>query len=109
MAHGYADRWPADMTWADMRRGHVLKPVGENVEIVVGRGGQLEYSGVERDEDDVPIFDEISMDAVIDSLNATPELKAKNRRIKIIFTRQQFVDGIDKQFVEKPGRSGVAK
>ena len=55
------------------------------------------------------MFDEISMDAVIDSLNATPELKAKNRRIKIIFTRQQFVDGIGKQFVDKPGWSGVAK
>ena len=109
VAHGYAARWPADMTWADMRRGHVLKPVGENVEIVVGRGGQLEYSGVDLDKNDVPMFDEISMDAVIDSLNATPELKAKNRRIKIIFTRQQFVDGIGKQFVDKPGRSGVAK
>jgi hypothetical protein len=36
------------------------------------------------------------MDAVIDSLNATRELRAKNRRIKIIFTQQQFVDGIER-------------
>ena len=109
VAHGYADRWPADMTWADMRRGYQLRPVGDNVEVVIGRGGQPEYSGIELDENDVPIFDKISMDAVIDSLNATAELMEKNRRIKIIFTRQQFVDGIDKQFVDEPGRSGVTK
>jgi len=36
------------------------------------------------------------MDAVIDSLNATRELKAKNRRIKIIFTQQKFVDGLER-------------
>ena len=109
VAHGYADRWPADMTWADMRRGYQLRPVGDNVEVIIGRGGQPEYSGIELDENDVPIFDKISMDAVIDSLNATAELMEKNRRIKIIFTRQQFVDGIDKQFVDEPGRSGLTK
>ncbi len=109
VAHGYADRWPADMTWANMRRGAVQKPRGDNVEIVEGRGGQLEYTGVDRDKDKNPIFDSISMNTVIDSLNRTPELRRKNRRIKIIFTQQQFVDGIDKQFVDKPGRSGLTK
>ena len=101
VAHGYADRWPADMSWADMRRGYQLKPVGENVEIVKGRGGQPEYRGIELDENKDPIFDKVTMNAIIDSLNSTTELRAKNRRIKIIFTRQQFVDGIDKQFVDK--------
>ena len=101
VAHGYADRWPADMNWADMRRGYQLKPVGENVEIVKGRGGQPEYRGVELNENNDPIFDKVTMNAIIDSLNSTTELRAKNRRIKIIFTRQQFVDGIDKQFVDK--------
>ena len=104
VAHGYADRWPSDMMWADMRRGHQLKPVGENVEVVTGRGGQPEYRGVELDENNIPIFDKISMDTIIDSLNATPELRAKNRRIKIIFTRQQFVDGLDMKPVEDVGR-----
>jgi len=94
VSHGYADRWPADMTWADMRRGAAQKPRGENVEIVEGRGGNSEYIGVERNKDGDPLFDTISMDSVIDSLNATPELRAKNRRIKIIFTKEQFVDGI---------------
>jgi hypothetical protein len=41
------------------------------------------------------------MNSVIDSLNSTVELRAKNRRIKIIFTQQQFVDG-----VERSGNSG---
>ena len=109
VAHGYADRWPADMTWANMRRGAVQKPRGDNVEIVEGRGGQLEYTGVDRDKNKSPIFDSISMNTVIDSLNRTPELRRKNRRIKIIFTQQQFVDGIDKQFVDEPGRSGLTK
>ena len=104
VAQGYADRWPADMTWADMRRGYVLRPVGDNVEVVIGRGGQPEYSGVELDENDVPKFDEISMNAIIDSLNATTELRAKNRRIKIIFTKQQFVDGLDMKPIEDVGR-----
>ena len=31
VSHGYADRWPADMTWANMRRGAVQKPRGENI------------------------------------------------------------------------------
>ena len=44
------------------------------------------------------------MNTVIDSLNRTAELRSKNRRIKIIFTRQQFVDGIDKGFSEDLGR-----
>jgi chemotaxis protein MotB len=101
VAHGYADRWPADMTWADMRRGSVLKPKGENVEIGKGRGGNSQYTGVDRDKYGNPLFDTISMDSVIDSLNATKELQAKNRRIKIIFTQQQFVDG-----VERSGNTG---
>jgi len=36
------------------------------------------------------------MDSVIDSLNRTKELRAKNRRIKIIFTQQKFVDGLER-------------
>ena len=109
VAHGYAARWPADMTWADMRRGYQLRPVGEDVEVVIGRGGQPEYTGIDLDENGELKFDRISMNSIIDSLNATPELRAKNRRIKIIFTRQQFVDGIDKQFVDNTGRSGATK
>ena len=101
VSHGYAERWPADMTWANMRRGSVQKPRGENVEIVKGRGGNPEYIGGDKDERGKPIFDDINMDAVIDSLNATRELRAKNRRIKIIFTQQQFVDG-----VERSGNTG---
>ncbi len=79
VSHGYAARWPADMTWVDMRRGAVQKPRGENVEIGEGRGGMPEYTGVERNKSGDPLFDTISMDSVIDSLNATPELRAKNR------------------------------
>ena len=101
VSHGYAARWPADMTWANMRRGAVQKPRGENVEIIEGRGGYPEYVGGDKDDRGKPIFDTIYMDAVIDSLNATRELKAKNRRIKIIFTQQQFVDG-----VERSGNTG---
>ena len=96
VSHGYAERWPADMTWADMRRGSVQKPRGKNVEIVEGRGGYPEYTGGDKDDRGRPILDTIKMDAVIDSLNATRELRAKNRRIKIIFTQQQFVDGIER-------------
>jgi len=96
VSHGYAERWPADMTWANMRRGSVQKPRGENVEIVEGRGGNPEYIGGDKDERGKPIFDTINMDAVIDSLNTTRELRAKNRRIKIIFTQQQFVDGVER-------------
>ncbi len=95
VAHGYADRWPSSMKWEDMRRGAILIPRGDNVEVVIGRGGKLEYNGVEKDDNGVPIFDRMEMDQVIDSLNATKELRTKNRRIKIIFTQQQFVDGID--------------
>ena len=98
VSHGYADRWPADMTWANMRRGVVQKPRGENVKIGKGRGGRPEYTGVDRDEYGNPLIDEISMDTVIDSLNRTKELRAKNRRIKIIFTQQQFVDGVERSW-----------
>ena len=96
VSHGYAERWPANMTWENMRRGEVQKPRGENVEIVEGRGGKPEYTGIEKDENGNPLFDEISMDTVIDSLNRTRELRAKNRRIKIIFTQQLFVDGLER-------------
>ena len=92
VAHGYAARWPADMTWRDMRKGLVEKPADENVEVVTGRGGHQQYSasGAGRG---APNFVKIGMDTIIDSLNSTLELKAKNRRIKIIFTHQKFVDG----------------
>jgi flagellar motor protein MotB len=96
VSHGYAERWPADMSWENMRRGAVQKPRGENVEIVEGRGGKPEYTGVDTDKYGNPLFDEISMDSVIDSLNRTKELRAKNRRIKIIFTQQKFVDGLER-------------
>jgi len=96
VSHGYAERWPADMSWENMRRGAVQKPRGENVEIVEGRGGKPEYTGVDTDKYGNPLFDEISMDTVIDSLNRTKELRAKNRRIKIIFTQQKFVDGLER-------------
>ena len=96
VSHGYAERWPADMSWENMRRGAVQKPRGENVEIVEGRGGKSEYTGVDTDKYGNPLFDEISMDSVIDSLNRTKELRAKNRRIKIIFTQQKFVDGLER-------------
>ena len=78
---------------------HESSFIDENVEIGEGRGGNPEYTGIDRDEYGDPIFDKVNMDAIIDSLNATRELREKNRRIKIIFTRQQYVDGIDKQFV----------
>ena len=55
VAQGCADRWPADLTWADMRNGFA--------------------------------------DNVIDSLNQTLELRQKNRRIKIIFTSNDYIDG----------------
>ena len=84
------------MSWEQMRRGAEQKPRGPNVEIVEGRGGKPEYTGVDKDKYGNPLFDEISMDTVIDSLNRTKELRAKNRRIKIIFTQQQFVDGLEK-------------
>ena len=66
VSHGYAERWPADMTWENMRRGEVQKPRGEDVEIVEGRGGKPEYTGVAKDKYGNPLFDEISMDTVID-------------------------------------------
>ena len=98
VAHGYAERWPADMTWADMRQGFVGKPIGDNITIETGRSGVPNYKGVERDEKGVIILENISMNTIIDSLNSTIELRRRNRRIKIIITAQPFVDG--------PERSG---
>ena len=98
VAHGYADRWPADMAWADMRRGSVARPIGDNITIETGRSGVPNYKGVERDERGIPLLENISMDTVIDSLNSTIELRRRNRRIKIIITEQPLVDG--------PERSG---
>ena len=92
VAHGYAERWPADMTWADMRRGYVQKPIGDNITIEIGRSGIPEYKGVDMGRDGLPL-ENISMNTIIDSLNSTMEMRTKNRRIKIIFTQQNFVDG----------------
>lgn len=92
VAHGYAERWPADMTWADMRRGYVQKPIGDNITIELGKSGVPEYKGVGMSRSGIPL-ENISMDTIIDSLNSTMELRAKNRRIKIIFTQQNYVDG----------------
>ena len=92
VAHGYAERWPADMTWADMRRGYVQKPIGDNITIETGRSGVPEYKGVGMSRSGI-LLENIYMDTIIDSLNSTLELKAKNRRIKIIFTQQPYVDG----------------
>jgi flagellar motor protein MotB len=92
VAHGYAERWPADMTWADMRRGYVQKPIGDNITIEIGRSGVPEYQGVDISRNGIPL-ENIYMDTIIDSLNSTIELRAKNRRIKIIFTQQNYVDG----------------
>ena len=86
------------MTWADMRKGSVGKPIGDNITIETGRSGVPNYKGVERDEKGVPILENISMNTIIDSLNSTIELRRRNRRIKIIITAQPFVDG--------PERSG---
>ena len=91
VAHGYADRWPADMAWRDMRRGGVDKPAGD-VEVVEGRGGQKQYSGGGGGRQPIDL-EKVGMEVIIDSLNSTPKLQAKNRRIKIIFTHQNFVDG----------------
>ena len=92
VSHGYADRWPADMTWADMRRGYVQKPIGDNITIEIGRSGVPEYQGVGMSRRGIPL-ENIYMDTIIDSLNSTKVLRAKNRRIKIIFTQQNYVDG----------------
>ena len=92
VAHGYADRWPADMTWADMRRGYVQRPIGDNITIEIGRSGVPEYQGVGMNRSGIPL-ENIYIDTIIDSLNSTILLKAKNRRIKIIFTQQDYVDG----------------
>ena len=104
VAHGYADRWPADMSWADMRRGFIEKPVGKNVRVEKGRSGQPEYVGTEPHPDGPRSgikTKKFYMDTIIDSLNSTIELRAKNRRIKIIFTNQTFVDGHESTRTEK--------
>lgn len=77
VAHGYADRWPADLNWEDMRRGFVF----DSDEAQVGREAKEKPK--------------IFIDSLIDSLNSTRELRAKNRRIKIIFTHNNYVDGND--------------
>ena len=92
VAHGYAERWPADMTWANMRRGYIQKPVGDDITIETGRSGVPEYKGADIGRSGIEL-ENIHMDTIIDSLNSTIELKAKNRRIKIIFTQQSYVDG----------------
>ena len=92
VAHGYAERWHADMTWADMRRGYVQQPIGDNITIETGRSGIPEYKGVDMGRDGLPL-ENISMNTIIDSLNSTMEMRTKNRRIKIIFTQQNYVDG----------------
>ena len=92
VAHGYAERWPADMTWADMRRGYLQKPVGDDITIETGRSGVPEYKGANISRGGIELED-IHMDTIIDSLNSTIELKARNRRVKIIFTQQSYVDG----------------
>ena len=73
VAQGYADRWPADLTWADMRNGFIYR-----------------YDEInEREDRETKIY----IDDVIDLLNETPELRRKNRRIKIIFTSHDYIDG----------------
>ena len=39
--------------------------------------------------------EQVSINNMIDSLNSTVELRRKNRRIKIIFTYNNYVDGSD--------------
>ena len=92
VAHGYAHRWPADMTWADMRRGFIQKPIGDDITIETGRSGVPEYKGMDTGRGGIEL-ENIDMETIIDSLNSTPELMAKNRRIKIIFTQQTYIDG----------------
>ena len=67
VAHGYAERWPADMTWADMRRGYVQIPIGDNITIKTGKSGVPEYSGVGMGRDGL-LLENISMNTIIDSL-----------------------------------------
>jgi len=91
VAHGYAERWPADLTWADMRKGYVEQSLGESKQDprtgVASSEGSIGRGDVKRDQ--------TSIDDMIIKLNLTSELKAKNRRIKIIFTHNHFVDGSD--------------
>ena len=76
VAHGYAERWPADLTWADMRRGYAY---ADELKGGVGR--------------DVEKRVQIPIETLIDSLNSTVELRRKNRRIKIIFTQNKYIAG----------------
>ena len=91
VAHGYAARWPSDLTWSDMRKGYVENISGE-IKVnsrtgVASSQGTVGRSDVKRER--------TTIDTMIDSLNSTPELQAKNRRIKIIFTYNNYVDGSD--------------
>ena len=76
IAHGYADRWPYSITWEQMRRGYVFK--------------YDEHYGIGEQK---PLSKRIYMNAIIDSLNETDELRMKNRRIKIIIARRNYIDG----------------
>jgi len=91
VAHGYAERWPADLTWSDMRKGYVEEQKGKKK--TDPRTGQTSYEG------DIGRSDvkkkRLSISTMIDSLNSTIELRRKNRRIKIIFTHNNYVDGSD--------------
>ena len=91
VAHGYAERWPADLTWSDMRKGFVEKQKGElKVDPrtgVASQEGSIGRSDVNKEQ--------VSINNMIDSLNSTVELRRKNRRIKIIFTYNNYVDGSD--------------
>ena len=64
----------------------------DNITIETGRSGIPEYKGVDMGRDGLPL-ENISMNTIIDSLNSTMEMRTKNRRIKIIFTQQNYVDG----------------
>ncbi|MDP6571171.1 MAG: flagellar motor protein MotB [Candidatus Marinimicrobia bacterium] len=91
VAHGYAERWPADLTWTDMRKGYVEEQKGTKK--IDPRTGQASYEG-DIGRSDVK-KQRISIPTMIDSLNSTMELRRKNRRIKIIFTYNNYVDGSD--------------
>ena len=75
IAHGYADRWPYRISWEVMRRGYLYK-YDESYPL-----------------SQTPLSKRIYMDAIIDSLNENEELRKENRRIKIIITRRNYIDG----------------
>ena len=91
VAHGYAERWPADLSWSDMRKGYVEKQTGEMK--TNSRTGQTTSEG-SVGRSDVKRA-RITINSMIDSLNSSVELRRKNRRIKIIFTYNNYVDGSD--------------